>query len=129
MHITRCILDTGWGRKLFTVNNNLLEVKINVIKCKDILMVTSYPSLVCHPVKNLLKIGQAVDMLMQSLYPGRLSAFAQLYTFRRSWSDFLTFCRAFIKGVLEGASLGEDHRRKTVLDKCSTHTIWFEIFL
>ena len=30
--------------------------------------------------------------------------------------------------MLEGDSLGEDHRINTVLTKCITQAIWFEIF-
>ena len=66
---------------------------------------------------------------MQSLYPGKLSAFVQLNTFRRSQSDFSTFWKASIKGVLEGASLGEENRRNTVFTKFITQTIWFERFV
>ena len=29
--------------------------------------------------------------------------------------------------MIEGASLGEDHRINTVLTKCITQTIWFEM--
>ena len=36
IHTTMCILDAGWGREPFTTKNHMLEVKINVIKCKDI---------------------------------------------------------------------------------------------
>ena len=36
MHITRCIMDAGWGRKPSTIKNHILEVNINVIKCKEI---------------------------------------------------------------------------------------------
>ena len=84
MHITRCILDAGWEGKPSTIKNHMLEVNQNVIKCKDIGNAPSYPSLVPHPVKDLLGMGPAVDMLMWSLYPGRLSTFTQFDTFRNS---------------------------------------------
>ena len=107
----------------------MLEVKINVIKCKNIGKVPSYPYFVLRPVKDLLGMGPAVDMLIRSLDPGRLSAFAQFDTFRSSWSDLSTFWKDSINLLLEGASLGGYHRRKTVLSKCSTQNIWFESFV
>ena len=55
------------------INNHLLEVKRNVIKCKDIGKAPSYPSLGTHPVKDPLGMGPAVEMLMRSLDLGRLS--------------------------------------------------------
>ena len=36
IHITRCILDAGWGREPSIIKNHLLEAKRKVIKCKDI---------------------------------------------------------------------------------------------
>ena len=36
MHITRYIMDAGWGREPSTIKNHLLEAKRKVIKCKDI---------------------------------------------------------------------------------------------
>ena len=123
MHITRCILDAGWGRGPSTINNHLLEVKINFTKFKYIGNLTSYLSLNTHLVKDLLGMGPAVDMLMYILDPGRLSVFAQFDNSRSSWSDFSTVWEDSIKGVLEGASLEEDHGRKTVLANFSTQTI------
>ena len=84
MHITRCIMDSGWGREPSTSENHPLEVKINVIKCKDIGKAPSYPPLGPHPVMELLGMGPEVEMLMRILYPVRLSAFSQLNTFRSS---------------------------------------------
>ena len=85
------------------IKNHLLEVKINFIKCKEIVKSPSYPYLGPNPVKDLLGIGPTVDMLMRSLDPGRLSAFSKFDTFRRYQSDFSTVCKASIKVVLEGA--------------------------
>ena len=84
MHITRCILDTDWGREPSTIKKHLLEVKRNVIKCKDVEKAPPYPSLGPHPVKELLRMGPEVDMLMWSLDPGRLIAFSLFNTFRSS---------------------------------------------
>ena len=42
MHTKRCIMYTGWGREPSTIKNHLLEVKRNVIKCKDIGKTPSY---------------------------------------------------------------------------------------
>ena len=78
-------------------------------------------------------MGPAADMTTQSLDPGRLITFAQFYTFRRSWSYFSTVWKDSIKVVLEGASLGGNHRVNTVLTKCITHiflyifVIWVEL--
>ena len=36
MHITSCILDSGWGREPSAIKNHMLEVNRNIIKCKDI---------------------------------------------------------------------------------------------
>ena len=66
------------------INNHMLEVKINFIKCKDIVKSPSYPYLSHHPVNYLMVMGLAVDMLIRSLYPGRIRAFAKFDTFRRS---------------------------------------------
>ena len=63
------------------------------------------------------------------LNPRRLRKFEQFDTFRSSRSEFSTVRKAPIKLVLEGASLEEDHRRNTVITKCSTQTIWFKIFV
>ena len=111
------------------IKNHMLEVKINVIKCKGVVKGTSYPSLGPHPVKDLLVMVPMVDILMRSLNPVSLSGFEKFNTSRSSRSDFSTFYKAFIKGVLEEASFGEYHRTKTVLTKCSTQTIYFEGFL
>ena len=100
MHITRCILEAGWGRQPSTIKNHLLEFKKNVIKCKKIGKAPSHPSLGPHPVNNLLGMGLAVYMLMRSLDPGRISTFARFDTFRSSWSYFSTVWKAYIKGVL-----------------------------
>ena len=62
---------------------------------------------------------------MRSLDSGRISAFAQFDTFRSSKSAFLTVWKAYIMGVLEGSSLGEDHRINNVLTKCSNQMIFF----
>ena len=56
------------------IKNHLLEVNINVIQCKDNVKKPSYPYLVPHPIKDLLGMVPAVNMLMRSLYPGRISA-------------------------------------------------------
>ena len=111
------------------INNHMLEVNINAIKCKEIGKAPSYPSLGPPLFKDLLGMGPALDMLMRSLDPGRLSTFVQFDTFRISRSYFSTFWKAPIKGVLEGSLLGKDHRRKTVITKCSTQTICFERFV
>ena len=85
----------------FTTKNQLLEVKRNVINCKDIVKLPSYLSLGTHPVKYLLGMCPMVDMLIQSIDPGRFRTFSKLDTFRISWSYFSTVCKAYIKGVLE----------------------------
>ena len=36
MHITRSIMDAGWGREPSTIKKHMLEVNRNFIKCKDI---------------------------------------------------------------------------------------------
>ena len=64
IHITRCILDAGWGREPSTIKNHILEVKRNFIKFKDIGKAQSYTSLGPHLFKDLLGMGPAVDMLM-----------------------------------------------------------------
>ena len=69
-------------------------------------------------------MGLAVDILMQSLDPGRLSAFAHFDTFRSSQSVFYKVCKVSIKGLIEGAPLGEDNSIKNVLTKCITQTIF-----
>ena len=84
IHITRCILEEGWGRESSTIKNNLLEVKINVIKCKGIGKAPSYLSFSPHQVNNLLVMGPEVEMLLRNIYPGRLSVFAQFKTSKRS---------------------------------------------
>ena len=84
MHITRYILDAGWGRELYTIKNHMLEVKRNFIKCKYIGKAPSCLSLGPRPLKDLLGMLPEVDMLMRRLDPGRLSAFAQFDTFRSS---------------------------------------------
>ena len=66
---------------------------------------------------------------MWSLDPGRISAFAEFDVFRSPQLDFSTVWKASTKGMLEGASLGEDHRRNNVLTKCSNQTMWFEMFV
>ena len=111
------------------IKNHQLEVKINFIKCKDIVKGPSYPSLDPHPVKYLFEIGPPVEMLIRSLDPGKLSSFAQFETFGSSRLAFSIFWKASIKGVLEGTYLVEGHRIKTVLTKFSTQVIWFEKFV
>ena len=100
IHITRCILDAGWGREPSTIKNHMLEVKRKSIKCKYIVKAPSYPSFGPHRVKGLLVIGPAVDMLMRSLYPGSLSAFAQFDTFSSPQSDSSKVFKASVKGAL-----------------------------
>ena len=100
MHITRYNMDPGWGREPSMIKNRMLEVKRNVIKCKDIGKTPSYPSLGTHPVKDLLGMDPEVDMLMQILDPGRISKSAQFDTFKISRSDFSTVWKASIKGVV-----------------------------
>ena len=129
MHITRCILDAGWGMEPSNIKNHLWEVNRYVTNFKEIGKAPSYLYLVPQPAKDLLGMGPPVDMLMRSLDPGRLSTFAQFNSFRSSWSYFSAVCKESINGVLEGALLGEDHMRKAVLTKCSTQTIWFERFV
>ena len=106
----------------------MLEVKRNVINCKDIVKLPSYLSLGTHPVKYLLGMSPLVDMLVKSIDPGRFRTFAKLDTFSSSWKALSTVCKAYIKGVLEGDSLGYSHRINTVLAKCSTQIIWCEVF-
>ena len=77
-------MDTGWRRDPSTINTHLLEVNRHVIKCKDIGKAQSYPPLGPHPVKDMLGMGPAVDMLMRSLETGRFSALKQFDTFRSS---------------------------------------------
>ena len=72
------------GREPSTSKNHLLEVNRNVIKCKYIGKAPSYMSLGPQLVKNMLGMGPEVEMLMQSLDPGRLGAFEKLDTFRIS---------------------------------------------
>ena len=128
MYITGFILDAFCGREPSTIRNNFSEVKRNLIKCKDIGKAPPYPPLVTRPVKDILVMGQAVDMLMQSLYPGRLSTFANFDTYRSSWSDFSTFWKVYAKGVKEVYSMGVQYRRNDAPSKCTTQTIWFESF-
>ena len=90
----------GWGIETPTIKNRLLEVKRNIIKCKDIGKAPPYPSLGTHPVKDMLGMGPTVDMLMRILDPGRLSTFTQFDTFRSSQSSFSTVWNDSIKGVL-----------------------------
>ena len=52
-----------------TIKNDMLEVKINVYKCRDIGKTSYYPSLVTHPVKDILGMGPSVDMIVSSLDP------------------------------------------------------------
>ena len=125
MHITRFILDTVWGTEPSTINNHMLEVKRNVIKCKDIWKALSYPSFCTYPVKDLLVMVPAADILMWSLEPETLVAFENFNTFSRYWWDFSTFRKDYINEMVDGASLSEYYRRKTILTKCSTQTIWF----
>ena len=66
------------------IKNYILEVKRNVIKCKDIEKAPSYPSLGTHLVKYLLGMGPVVYILMWSLDPGRISNLVQFFTFRSS---------------------------------------------
>ena len=87
------------------------------------------PSLGPHPVKDLLVRGMVVDMLLRSLDPQRLSAFAKFYLFRSSQSDLSTVSKVYINRIMKGYSLGEENSRKTVLTKCSTQTIWFQRFV
>ena len=82
------------------INNHILEVKINVIKFKDIGKAPSYPYLGLHLVKDLLEINPAVDMLIRILDTRRIRTFAQFYTFRSSWSYFSIVWKDSIKGVL-----------------------------
>ena len=84
MHITRFIMESALGRKPSMIKNHMLEFKINVIKCKNIGKLPSYPYLGPHQVKDLLGMGPAVESLLRSLDPGSLSAFAP-DTFRSSW--------------------------------------------
>ena len=84
MHIKRRIMDAGWGREPSMIKNYILEVKRNVIKCKDIGKAPSYLSLVHEPVKDILGMSPLVCMLMRILYPERLSIFAQFDTFMGS---------------------------------------------
>ena len=100
MNIKACVLDAGLEREPSKIKNHLLEVKINVIKRKNIGKLPLYTYLVPHPVKDLLGMGPAVDILLRSLDPGSLSSFAQFDTFRSYWSDFSTVCKVSIKGVL-----------------------------
>ena len=81
-------MDAGLGGVPSTIKNRMLEVNINVIKCKDIVKTPSYPSFGPQLFKELLGMGLAVEILMRSLDPGRLSTFAQCYTFRSSRSGF-----------------------------------------
>ena len=105
MYIIRCILDAGWWREPSKIKNHILKVKRNVIKCKEIGKAPSYLSLGSHPVKYLLVMGMSADTLMRSLDLGRLSAFANFDTLRSSQSEFSSVYKAYIKRVLEGASL------------------------
>ena len=66
------------------IKNHMLEVKRKLIKCKDIGKMPSYPYLVNQPVNDLLGIGLAGDMLLWSLDPRRINAFAQFNSFRSS---------------------------------------------
>ena len=126
MHVTRCIMDAGWGRKPSTIKNHMLEVNINVINCKYIRKSPSYTYLGPHPAKDMLVMFLAVDMLIQSLYLGRLSAFSQLDTVSRYRSDLSTVYKVSIKGVLLGDSFLGGHMINTVLSKCITQFIWFD---
>ena len=75
MYNISCIMDAGWGREPSTIKNHLLKVNKNVIKCKDIEKAPSYPVLGLRPVKDLMGMEVAVEMLMWCLDLGRLSAF------------------------------------------------------
>ena len=97
MHITRCILDAGWEREPSTIKNHILEVKRNIIKCKDVGKAPSYPSSGPRPVKGLLGMVLAVDMLMRILDPGRIGTFLPFDDFRSSQSDLSTVWKASIK--------------------------------
>ena len=100
IHITRCIIDSGWGRETCTIRNHLSEVKIDINKCKEIGNAPSYMPLGTHPVKELLGMGPSAETLMQRLDPGRFITFAQFDNFRRYRSNFYTVCKASIKGVI-----------------------------
>ena len=104
-----------------------MEVKINFIKCIDIVKAPSYPSLGPQLVKALLVVGLAVDMLMKSLYTGKLIALEKIDTLRSSRIYFSTVWEVSIKGVIEGSSLGYEQRKNNVIARCITQTIWFDM--
>ena len=110
------------------INNDLLEVKINVYKCRDIGKTSYYPSLVTRPVKDILGMGPSVDMIVSSLDPWIRDTISQFDTFRRSLSNFSTSWKASVTGFIKVQSTGEYPRIKVVLTKWTTQMIWFEQF-
>ena len=77
-----------------------------MIKYKDIGKTPFYTSLGSRLVKDLLGTGLMLNMLMQRLEPEKIGAFSKFDTFRKSQSDFSTVWKTYIKGFIEGDSLG-----------------------
>lgn len=127
--IHRAMLDSGGGREHSTILNHLREVRRLIKKCRAINKPITFPSLGPFPVEDVLGIGPAMDVLMQSLDKGRNLAFVQFDTFRKARSCYSSLYRASWRRALEGASIESDPRKKFTLTQCLTQTVWFERFM
>ena len=89
----------------------------------------SYLPLEPYPVKYILGVRTYVDLMTRILDPGRCDTFSPFDTFRNSISTSSTVCETSVNGFIEGACIGEDPRRKVVLNKCTTQKIFFDRFV
>ena len=70
-----------------------------------------------------------MDVMLRSLDPGKYVKFVHFDTFPYACSLHLTLHPTSTMGVLEGASIGYDPRKKFTLTQCLTQSMWFEGFM
>lgn len=99
--IYRVVLDSGGGLDHSTILGHLREVRRLIQKFWAINKPITFPRLGPYAVRDVVGIGLAVDVLMQSLDKGRNSKFIQFDTFRGARLCYLSLYQASVFGVME----------------------------
>jgi hypothetical protein len=125
--IVRATLDAFWGRETSTVNKNLNEAKRQERTNSRLRMPSGTPPMGPFPVRDEAGMQAAIDILDQSMDPGKYVEFVQWEAFRKTRSVITNVSQAGVGGL--GNSIGAYKRKKMWISTVVTHTFWFERFM
>lgn len=125
--IRQANLDALWGRDSATVSSTLRGVRQTITLLRQVNTAPPYPPLGPFPVQDTLGYAVAVAMLLKSREPGRYAAYQKYETIRKLRAAYFNVYMSSAGGVSSLRSVGGE-RVKHQLNKCPTHSTWFERF-